>query len=117
MNRKKCTPLLCSQSIELSTIRVRVRPSFQVVSEASDASARVSARPSPAIMCTDVPSSLRKKSGEETSRRGRLYIGYSPARLNNNNFKVHHIYFPPPPQLPIRKFWLSCCFARSICKQ
>ena len=85
INRKKCTPLNCSQSIELLTSRVRVCPSFQVVSEASGASARVSARP-------------------------------SLARLNNNNFKIHYI-LPPPPQLPIRKFWLSCCFARSICKK
>ena len=46
INRKKCTPLNCSQSIELLTSRVRVCPSFQVVSEASGASARVSARPS-----------------------------------------------------------------------
>ena len=46
MNRKKCTPLNCSQSIELLTSRVRVRPSFQVVSEASGSSARVSGRPS-----------------------------------------------------------------------
>ena len=86
MNRKKCTPLNCSQSIELLTSRVCVCPSFQVVSEASGASARVSARP-------------------------------SLARLNNNNFKIHYILPPPPPQLPTRKFWLSCCFARSICKQ
>ena len=70
MNRKKmyASLLLAVNSIIL-TSRVRVRPSFQVVSEASGASARVSARSSLQLL----------------------------AHLNNNNFKIHHVYPPPPP--------------------